>query len=273
MDTREEKTIPYTPEYCSRTGEFFYQKMNLPWEKVREAEDRYKICIPFLPPQGRGIDVACGIGLGTRVLARHSQHVIGIEIVPERIAQAKDLCADTANIEWRQCNLDLVADDTPLVSPPIDYVVTFETAEHVVKPEKLLESIHASLHPGGLLLLTVPVSQTMDINPFHLHDFTETSITALVKKSGFDITHVEKTQERPQALCWGNPFRKSGRVLPQLFPTSFLLRNAARVYWQSPYKLFHRITTTIRERRFPLERIFLVATKVSNPKDVSRICA
>ncbi len=57
------------------------------------------------------------------------------------------------------------------MSERFDVVVSFETKEHLLQPNKFLQRIHNLLAPEGYLLLSVPLSETRHLDPYHLHAF------------------------------------------------------------------------------------------------------
>ena len=71
-------------------------------------------------------------------------------------------------------------------SPATTYglVVCLETIEHVSDPARLIERLARLLAPGGTFVGSVPVTVSTDVNPFHLHDFTEPELVGLVRRTG-----------------------------------------------------------------------------------------
>ena len=45
---------------------------------------------------------------------------------------------------------------------------------------RLFERLVGALRPGGVLVASVPTTPSVDVNPHHLHDFTERSFRAIV---------------------------------------------------------------------------------------------
>ena len=122
--------------------------------------------------QGRVLDAACGTGFGSYVLAQRVAEVVGLDVSPEAISEARQHHA-RPNLRFHHGVVESL--------PPIagfDAAVSLETIEHVPDPRAFLREIHARLKPGGRLVLSAPnVAQHQGApqpteNPFHLHEPT-----------------------------------------------------------------------------------------------------
>lgn len=141
--------------------------------------ERYEFATKFA--SGQVLDCACGVGYGSDILLRDGAHVsgvTGVDIDPEAIGYA------TVNYA-RACVSFECADATKFDGGPFDCVVSFETIEHVPDPEALVDNLARLLKPGGVFVASVPVTPSVDINPYHLHDFTQASFRRMFEKRGF----------------------------------------------------------------------------------------
>lgn len=131
--------------------------------------------------RGRILDMACGVGYGTRMLADNGRDVteaVGVDCAAEAVAYATARYS-RPGVRFTQ------ADALEFHDPDgFDTVVSLETIEHVVDPEKLIVRLIAVLRPGGVLITSVPTTPSADVNPHHLHDFTERSFRAMVGRFG-----------------------------------------------------------------------------------------
>lgn len=98
------------------------------------------------------VDVACGSGYGSALLARDPRlRVTGIDVSPDAIRAATS--------GWSRSNLLYeIGDALHLGMAPgcADTVVPFETIEHVVDPARFLDQIALLLRPGGRLIVSTP---------------------------------------------------------------------------------------------------------------------
>jgi SAM-dependent methyltransferase len=97
------------------------------------------------------LDVACGEGYGTFLLAQMADKVIGIDIDVETVAHAKKKY-QAKNLEFHQGDCAQL----PLDAACVDFVVSFETIEHHDQHAEMLREIRRALRPDGILLISSP---------------------------------------------------------------------------------------------------------------------
>ncbi len=174
-----ERLVPAALDPADVTGQETYQ-LHI---------ERYDFAGRFVG-RGRVLDCACGVGYGShRLLAGgdRTQHVTGVDIDESAVAYARANFVDP--------RLDYVcADATIFDAEPFDLIVSFETIEHVPEPEKVIDNFVRLLKPGGLLIASVPVTPSVDVNPFHLHDFTPDSFRRMFVRRG--LTEVDSLLQR-----------------------------------------------------------------------------
>ncbi|CAN9498126.1 unnamed protein product [Ophioblennius macclurei] len=99
------------------------------------------------------VDVGCGSGQGTTLLAPFFTKVIGTDVSP---AQLKMVPTNSPlNVSYRQCP----AEELPFKSGEVD-LVTAMTAAHWFDRQRFLQEAYRVLRPGGCLAL---LSYTMDM--------------------------------------------------------------------------------------------------------------
>ncbi len=137
---------------------------------------RYMLASTFVRAGDTVLDVACGLGYGSAILAAASPaaQVIGIDSSAYAIDYARaNYGALTPELEF---DLGDATDLTHLDDVSIDFVASMETLEHLEHPEQFLAEIKRVLRPGGRVALSVPnewVDETgRDPNPHHLHVYT-----------------------------------------------------------------------------------------------------
>ena len=129
----------------------------------------------------RVLDVACGEGYGTALLARHAAHVTGVDLAPAAIAHARGTYAALSNVEFVEASCTQM----PLPDASFDVVVSFETVEHITGQAEFLDEIARVLKPGGLVVLSCPnkleYSDKRDFaNEFHVKELYREELAALV---------------------------------------------------------------------------------------------
>lgn len=94
------------------------------------------------------LEVGCGTGGFARLLARHFQRVVAIDLSPEMVRRARELSQATGNVEFRQA--DVLTCDLPPAT--FDCIATIATLHHLPL-EEAVTKLAAALRPGGVLLV------------------------------------------------------------------------------------------------------------------------
>ena len=120
----------------------------------------------------RVLDLACGEGYGSSVLARSAREVIGVDANPE--------AHEHARLRYTRPGLSFERGLVEGFGEPetFDAVVFLQTIEHVADPVAVLEHIRSLLVPGGVayistpnvLTLAAPGAEKSD-NPWHLKEY------------------------------------------------------------------------------------------------------
>jgi len=158
---------PDVPDAGSASGERFVPEG---WQGrliAIEHESRYRWAEGLAG--GRDVlDVACGVGYGSSVLARAgARRVLGVDVSPAAVDEARERAGDLA---------DFVVGDLhnlPCEDRSFDLVTCFETIEHVADPGRAVDELRRVLRSDGLLLLSSPNRDVyIPGNPFHVHEYT-----------------------------------------------------------------------------------------------------
>jgi SAM-dependent methyltransferase len=160
------------------TGERFHP--DCAGEIWYEHWHRYHLIAPQL--QGLTVlDVACGEGYGTHLLAHHAQSVIGVDISQPALQHAQQRYTKCDNLQF------VLADcgHLPFANACFDCVVSFETIEHIDAQEAFLGEIRRVLRPDGLLLLTSPnkaeySDKRQFSNEFHIRELYREELAELI---------------------------------------------------------------------------------------------
>ncbi|XP_071775034.2 putative methyltransferase DDB_G0268948 [Centroberyx gerrardi] len=100
------------------------------------------------------VDVGCGSGQGTTLLAPYFTQVVGTDISPAQLEMAQ-ANSNPPNVSYRQCP----AEELPFAAGEAD-LVTAMTAAHWFDRQRFLQEADRVLRPGGCLAL---LSYTLDM--------------------------------------------------------------------------------------------------------------
>jgi len=154
--------------------------------------DRYRFAAAELTAPRRILDMACGVGYGSHLLAQRypDATVVGVDLSAEAVGYARD--------RYQLPNLTFVAADAMryLADATFDAVVSLETIEHLPDPEAFLRHVTRTLLASkGMFVGSVPTTPSVDANPHHLTDFSERSFRRLLARNRLvEVTSFRQTQ-------------------------------------------------------------------------------
>jgi len=98
------------------------------------------------------VDVGCGPGYFTAAIARQAApgQVIGLDLDPAMLEQAKAACKEMTNCAWR---LGDAMELSQLIATPVDYVLIANTFHGVPAKTTLAREVAAALNPNGRLAI------------------------------------------------------------------------------------------------------------------------
>ena len=112
------------------------------------------------------LDIACGEGYGSAILAETATFVYGVDIAVDAIAHAQQ--------RYQRSNLKFLNGTCariPLADGSVDLVVSFETIEHHLEHEAMFAEIKRVLSPGGLLIMSSPDKREYSERPNHTNAY------------------------------------------------------------------------------------------------------
>ena len=129
----------------------------------------------------RVLDVACGEGYGTALLARSAASVVGVDISAQAIEHAKAVYGGLANAKFACAPCTAL----PLEPASVDVAVSFETIEHIAEQAQFLDELARVMKPGAVLLLSCPnkleyTDKRNFVNEFHVKELYREELAALI---------------------------------------------------------------------------------------------
>jgi GT2 family glycosyltransferase/SAM-dependent methyltransferase len=161
--------VKRVPPFLEWTGERY-----LPWLQDAaigyEHLHRYAYAFEFVQGK-RVLDLACGEGYGSYLLARSAKSVLGVDIDENTIKHARN--------KYIKQNLEFKVGSITEVPIPgthrFDVTVCFEALEHVEDHQKLLSEVKRLLTADGVFIVSTPnkkvyTDEPQFSNPFHVHE-------------------------------------------------------------------------------------------------------
>lgn len=156
----------------------------------------------------RVIDMACGEGYGSDVLARTAASVVGVDANPE--------AHEHARLRYRRANLRFARDLIETFAEPSDAVVFLQTIEHLTDPGAALDHFAALVADArGTVFVSTPNVLTLaprgasrSGNPWHVHEYRSEEFERLCRAHFrevrlFGLFHTRKLRAHELALRAG----------------------------------------------------------------------
>lgn len=160
------------------TGERF-----IPSEQGRirlEHYHRYAVVLDVI--KGKEVlDVACGEGYGSYLMADVARTVVGVDISDEAVHHASSLY-DKRNLKFVQAS----AINLKFPDDSFDVVVSFETIEHLAEQGEMLSEIKRVLRPNGIFVISSPnrpiySEESGEHNEFHVKELDFQELDTLLR--------------------------------------------------------------------------------------------
>lgn len=124
------------------------------------------------------LDIACGSGYGTKILASEAKKVYGVDIDRKTIDYARKHYSAN-NVTYLQGNGEKI----PMNDNSVDVVISLETIEHVKDYKGFIKEIKRVMKQDGLAIVSTPNDlEFAEGNHFHLHEFEYSELVKLLKK-------------------------------------------------------------------------------------------
>jgi 2-polyprenyl-3-methyl-5-hydroxy-6-metoxy-1,4-benzoquinol methylase len=219
-----ERTLPDVPE-----ENYWYRRHLVVYEWIAARVEGLRV-----------VDMACGEGYGSEVLARCAGSVVGVDANPE--------AHEHARLRYRRPNLRFERDLVESFVEQCDAVVFLQTIEHVEDPGAILDHFAAMLAPGGvafvstpnLLTLAPPGAEKSD-NPWHVKEYRAAEFQALceahferVEMHGLFHARKLRVHELAIRLGWDSVHKRLGftksfydRFTPAIAASDFRLQQGS----------------------------------------------
>ena len=166
------------------------------WRKA-EYLGRYLFAADFLRIQNPAVvaDISCGMGYGALELSNVAGTVFGVDGNPDLMKLATEKC-NRPNIRFLQSDLEEENLSLHISEGSVDAVVSFETLEHLIDPNRAVDQFRRLLRPGGFFICSVPnvLSESGDSaglprNKSHKQWFNFASLSRLVQRNGMQVIY------------------------------------------------------------------------------------
>lgn len=206
------------------------------------------------------LDIGCGTGYGSALLAQFATRVFALDNSREALAR----CPEMSNLKPVQASATAI----PLREGSMDLIVAFEVIEHLEDWPVLLEEAQRLLAPRGQFIVSTPNVKyyaesraASGPNPFHAHEFTYREFKEALEErfesvSMFTQNHAAGVVFRPlEGVSFADTKLENGMVDPET-ANFFLAVCAGSPQTGSPTFIYMPTTANVlRERERHIERL------------------
>ncbi len=150
-----------------------------------EHRHRYAVCLPHVAGMDV-LDVACGEGYGSRMLAEAARSVVGVDIDEQVILRARKNYRRNRNVSFEVANCVTL----PFPDQRFDVIVSMETVEHLTETEQeqFVYEVKRVARRNALFIISTPnrelySEQSGKANPFHKKELSEQEFRRILRKS------------------------------------------------------------------------------------------
>lgn len=151
------------------------------WHRARQAIVARLLSRYIKEPPGRILDVGCGTGATSAVIAANGP-LLGVDLGVEAVATARGRGLEVARMD---------ATHVGALSESFGLVVALDILEHLDEPSTAAREFYRVLQPGGMLLATVPAYQWLwsshDVALGHRRRYTRAPLRELLTAAGFEV--------------------------------------------------------------------------------------
>jgi 2-polyprenyl-3-methyl-5-hydroxy-6-metoxy-1,4-benzoquinol methylase len=158
---------------------------------------RYEFASQYINRNDKVLDIACGIGYGSFIMAKSN---VGVSVTGVDISRQ---AVEYANKFYKKKNNRFVEGDCLTVEFEADYfdtIVSFETIEHIDQDEAFIKRVYGFLKSGGTFVCSTPNQDVMQYDPkrfpHHVKHYTVNEMKSILEESGFNVKTVFSQHRR-----------------------------------------------------------------------------
>ena len=190
----EEFKFSYFNNYLNPTDEFLKASRLLYSDIYNEREGsqkkristgdqqgyHYEIVSSYVNKEMNVLDIACGVGFGTKILAEKAKKITGADIDVDTINKVKQEFSEIKNLNFCVANVL----DTEFEDESFDLIASMETIEHIPNDEEYLTEMKRILKNDGYFIFSTPQNRFghIPMNNNHLKEYSLEELTCLTEK-------------------------------------------------------------------------------------------
>ena len=165
----------------------------------------FKSIEPYLC--GNALEIGCGTGTFSALIAGAVEHLTAIDISQEFIDTARQRHTEVPNLTLLKAD---ATDDLP--DHKFDPIVMLDVLEHIADDAVILTSLKNKLAPGGRIVLKVPaiprLFNSLDAAVGHFRRYDQNTLTLAAHSAGFVVRYCQSFNIAGIPGWWWNGVRQ-----------------------------------------------------------------
>ncbi len=163
----------------------------------------YNLVLPYIKPNYRVLDVGCGSGFGSYIVAKKASKVVAFDhsLKAIRYCQRYNYAP---NIEFILSSVDNFH-----TKEKFDLILMIEFLEHNRKPKKILAKMFTLLKDKGKIIVTFPrlPEGTPLVRGWHLYEFTDSRVKEVFSNYNYEVKGLKNLSNiEPHSVKQNNIF-------------------------------------------------------------------
>ncbi|MHC4944929.1 MAG: class I SAM-dependent methyltransferase [Planctomycetota bacterium] len=183
-------------QFLTDSLHYHFGYFQAPDDSIQDALNQVVLrCLPDLVPEGKTLDVGCGMGGTVSLLAEHAFPTLGIDPSRRSIELASSSCNGKKGVDFAVLKLQDLFTSFHYESPVFDNIMMIEVLQHFPDLEIVFEECYRLVRPEGVVvindLVTIPPLAWEQV-PLHKDD----AIPKEAQAAGFVVRKYEAITAR-----------------------------------------------------------------------------
>ncbi len=183
--------------YMDNDEEWNIKELPYMWKAYQAHVNRYYFALAYVDGK-KVLDVACGSGYGSAILAQRAKSVVGGDLSEEAIQFAQKHYS-LENVVFIQESIEKIR-----LEQTVDVLISFETIEHIADEKGYFECVDKNLSKNGIFIVSTPIADKdgqSDSNMYHVNEYTKERFKKTLENQFREVVYYRQEYYMGGAIC------------------------------------------------------------------------